>query len=299
MFEISERRLQEIAELDKEFVERMGFEYPLQIQTEYAGEIDENKILVVADLHEKYAHDVMLRRMKDMHHDAGTVVVDGDLGDFYSKSRFRKRKYVSFEDECRAVFARMAWFQKYWRKTYIVLGNHDDRPEKKIADILGGAGEADLLELTERNLLKRMSLFFPNIEVVGTTLYTHEGQDIHMSHVWQYKDIVFTHSEISRKQPTATMELISNWLLRWRDVVGLRPFRVIVQAHNHFALKTQMGNELWIMTPCAAYTKSEGFEYVFSPRMVGHPPVVGYTVIRNKEGKTDFNETNFYVHQDG
>lgn len=277
----------------KFFLEAIGIAYPYNRPTSQWHKSQPYKILCYSDPHEPYSDEGLFEQSL-IHKDAETVIVAGDLGDYYSKSRFRKSKSVNMVDEIREVFLRLEWLATHFKNVKIMKGNHDDRPEKRISDLFNG--EADLHILTENSLLTRLASYFDNIEVVGTEI-NENGYSIKLSHIYQYGDIIFTHGELSRAQPTAIMQYISNYLHLWKTDLGLKPYKVIIQGHNHQAMKLPVGDELWILNPCSMRTKSIGAEYIYAPRMVGKPPIRGYTIIHQENGVTDWNKTNYYIHK--
>jgi hypothetical protein len=152
-------------------------------------------------------------------------------------------------------------------------------------------GEVDLLVLTEQNLLKRLASYFDNIEVVGTRI----GSEIELTHIYQYGDALITHGEISLKQDSSILERLSTYLGQWQHRLDLKPYRAIFQAHNHRAMKMIKGDELQMLIPTASDSKQIGFEYVYGTRMIGTPPQHGYTLLYQRNGKTEFNRTNFIL----
>jgi metallophosphoesterase superfamily enzyme len=282
-------------EESKVFLERLGIPYPYIIPQSLIIGGNQYKKLVFADPHEPYTKDEIFEEAYLIHADADTCLIEGDLGDFYSKSRFRKTHSVNFREELRAIFYRLEWLSVHFQEVLIMEGNHDNRPQKKIADLFGD-GDIDLNILTENNLLKRLASYFENIKIVGTQIQNHE-HNILLTHIFQYGDIIFTHGEVSRKQDSAIGDFLSIYLHRWGDKLGLKPFRVIVQAHNHRGSKTIKGGELWMLIPCSMEDISIGGEYIYSPRMVGDPPVRGYAVFYQDKGVTDWNKSNFYVYK--
>lgn len=274
---------------DADFLEWLGVDYSGKKNLS-AGKCDKSKLLVLPDLHAPYHCRKVIETAIREHGDAGTLILPGDIGDYYSKSRFRKTKHVSFKDELRSVFLLIQELSGYFRSIKIAQGNHDNRPEKLIANLL--SGQEELLVLTEQNLLKRVCSFFPNVEVVAHRV---GNSSIELPHIYQHGDIVFTHAEISREQATATMGRISLQLHRWKDRMGLKPFSVICQAHNHAALKTWSGGEWWYLAPCASNQFSVGMEYVYNSRMVGTPAATGYTVFYQNNGITDNNKSAWYL----
>lgn len=248
-------------------------------------ETDSDKLLVLADPHEPYGNERVFEICETNEKHCGSVVVPGDVGDYYSKSRFRKTRNQSFQDEVRAVFRRLEWLATHWKKVYVMIGNHDNRPEKLIAD----STPVDLLILTERNLLGRLVSYFDNIELVGTQL---DHTDINLTHIWQYRDVIFTHGELSRAQKTAALIYVSTYLRNWKTYMGLKPYRVIAQAHNHQSMKTMEGDEVHIMLPTASDPLSIGMEYIYSSRMIGKPPAIGYSRFVFSGDELDVNQTH-------
>ena len=282
-----------LREVEKNFFETIGLPYPYERPKQRLSKrINKEKIFVLADIHEPFALDQQIRNAVMKHNDSSRCVVVGDLGDFYSKSRFPKRKAGDFYEELREIFYRLEFLSTHFTEVDILLGNHDNRPQKKFMNLL--SEDSDLMILTENDLIKRLASYFPNVFVVGIKLYGTEV--IEVTHFWQLGDIVFCHGELSRKQSSAILERISDYLKLWKKELNLKPYRVIVQGHNHRAAKIISGEELRILAPCSMDTKSKGGEYVYSSRLIGEPPSKGYVLLYQKNGKTDFNKSNFYLY---
>jgi hypothetical protein len=274
------------SEQEKAFLEAFSIPFPyIPPSPRLAETIDPRKILVLADPHEpfsaQYVYDDALR----FHHDASMVVIPGDLGDFYSKSRFRKPKPGNFRNEVESIFHRMEWLSQNWPMVKIMLGNHDNRPEKKIQDLL--SVDPELLILTEARLLDHMAAYFPNIEVVKHRVV---NTSIGLNYLWQFGDILFFHAEKSNVQSTATLEWVSNWSHRWKDLAHLEPYRLIVQAHNHQSTKKDIDGETWMQVPTVSDPFSLGMEYIWDGRLYKNPPVIGYTVLHHDNGVCSTNE---------
>ena len=282
-------------EAEERFLTNFGIEYPYKNKIKAKLQIEKGKILVLAVLHEPYSNEKILKDCLQ-HNDSEEVILAGDIGDFYSKSRFRKTKYVSFRDEVRSIFYRLEWLSINFQSIKIMLGNHDNRPEKKLAEALGD--DVDLLALTENNLLKRLASYFDNIQIVGTTLITSDSSyNVDMTHIFQYGDCIFTHAEKSMTQESALMGGISLYLSKWKKELKLKDYKVIAQAHNHTALKQCKGSECWFMIPTCSEKKSIGFDYVYNTRMIGNPPQSGYMLMYQKNGVTDINRTNYFIYE--
>jgi predicted phosphodiesterase len=281
------------AEIEREarLFEFMDVPYPyVPLRHRWATRRDLDKLLVLADPHEPYGEKKVYDEVLKLHKDASTVIVAGDLGDYYSKSRFRKRRHESFDKELHAVFHRLEWLSENWERVRVEPGNHDNRPEKHIQDLLGV--DPSLLVMTETNLLGWLASFFPNVKVVGTSL---RGSKISLSHVWQCGDIIFTHAEISRQLAESAMRRLSEQLHRWTKMLSLKPYSVIAQGHLHQVMKKKDGSEWWMCLPMSSDPFSPGSEYVYEPRFAYSPPAVGYTVFYQHNGVTDMNRSNSTV----
>jgi predicted phosphodiesterase len=272
---------------EEKFLLFLGRSYPYHPpRQELYKKPNPSKILVISDPHSPYENWKVLHHALENEHDAKTLIVPGDMGDYYSKSRFRKTRYVPFKDEARSVFSLMEWMASHWTDVRIMIGNHDNRPEKTIAALFDK--NVDLLIMTETNLLSYFASFFPNVSIVGTQL---DGTDFNLTHIYQYGDTIFTHGEISRVQLTATLEYISKYLRNWSKMLDLKPYHFIAQAHNHQDLKTSHGTEKWFSLPTAADPYGAGLEYIYGSRMYGTPPSLGYSVFYQDNGKTDYNRS--------
>lgn len=287
---MNELRRATIEEDEARFFAYINIPYPYNRPESEWAEAEEEKILCLADPHEPYGNKMVYKECHDLHKDASTLIVPGDLGDYYSKSRFRKNREQLFSDELRACFLLMEWMATHWKNVFIMLGNHDNRPEKKIQDVF--EGNTDLLILTEVNLLKRLASYFDNVRVVGHDI---PNAGINLTHIYQHGDIVFTHGEVSRTKKEATLEYVSNKVRLWSKAWGLKPYSVIAQAHNHHAMKTIWGPEAWFMLPCATNAYSIGMEYIFNAKMIGSPPDIGYTIFYQNGGITDVNRSNNFL----
>lgn len=278
---------------DKKLFDFMGISHPYSRPPDkHARETDLTKIVTISDPHEPYADRRPFDECERLHKDAETLVITGDVGDYYSKSRFKKTRLQSFASELRSVFFRLEWAATHFKRVEVMIGNHDNRPEKQISSLF--QGHEELMIMTEQNLLAYMASYFDNVEVVGTQLDLLGIDELitgTMTHIYQRGDIVFTHAERANANRVVLMQNISKYLRDWSQVLCLQPYTVIAQAHNHTDLKMSMGVEKWFLMPCAMTTKSVGAEYIFSSKMYGTPPNVGYSLFFQEGGHTDYNRS--------
>ena len=285
-----EQRLKEKDELILNFI---GLEYPYnRPKSQWEKNRDTSKILAYPDPHTPYvSKDVKKEMLK--HKDAETLVCTGDLADYYSKSRFPKSRHQAFKDEVRALFFELEWLSTNWENVRVMMGNHDDRPEKLMNNLLNGHAELHLM--LEPNLLMWLASFFDNVEIVGcqvNLLGINEMVKKVVSHVYQHGDIIFTHAERSNAKRETLMENISKWVRSWSKLLGLKHYEFIVQSHNHNDFRgSGWGGEKWFLVPAAAEQLSVGMEYALKPQMMGSAPCRGFAIFHQEDGKTDYNRS--------
>ncbi len=279
---------------DKKFLEFIGLSYPYtQKKKNFAKKIDETKIINISDPHEPYSSHVVWDEILNKHHDAYHIHVNGDIADFYSKSRFRKTDHENFNDELRAIFDRLEWLSIHWKRITLIRGNHDNRAEKRMQSLV----DSDMLFLTEQDLLSYLCAFFDNIEIVGERVHSQDDKTCVVDFIWQCGDIIFTHIERSSKQSSALLDEISSQLHKWSRVFKLKPYRIIMQGHNHRCSFDTNGSEYLYICPMAASLTTAGLKYALSPALNGAPPVTGYVEIYQKNGITDINRTKIRIFE--
>lgn len=265
----------------------MGYPYPYdRPKSQWQKNPDRSKILTIADPHRPYHNLVVQNHVEAKEKDAARVVIAGDLGDYYSKSRFRKTKHQKFSDELCSVFVGLEWLATNWETVDVMIGNHDDRPEKYMFNLT--KDNTDVLIMTEQNLLAELASNFDNVNIVGTQL---DATDINLSHIYQIGDLIFTHGEVSLAQNSGLLDRVQKYLNEWSHVLNLKPFNVFAQAHNHRGTKEE-GEPTRFLMPTACNPFSPGMEYIYAPRMIGKPPTVGYTVFYQENGLTDTNRSH-------
>lgn len=282
------RALKGQRERDKAFLDFIKRPYPEPRKKLKSA--DEKKIVTVTDPHERYSCKAVWDDIEAKHSDAFHIHINGDFADFHSKSRFTKYEHEGFSEELGGVFDRMDWLSRRFHRVTITKGNHDIRVEKWIAQRL----DSDMLWLTERDLLRYMAGFFPNVEIVGQRAGT-SGQSIPVDFVWQLGEIVFTHIERSQKHSSVLMDTIAQQLGQWASFFKLKPYRWIIQGHNHRNSLENLGHCYGMLVPAAADPFALGLRYIVNPKLIGRPPTVGYAVIYlDDEGHVDYNRTRNY-----
>ena len=279
---------------DTAFLEFIGKSYPyIPPKKNFNKKIDNEKIINVSDPHEPHSFQPVWDDVLKYHHNAHHIHINGDIADFYSKSRFKKTEHQEFSKELRAIFDRLEWLSTNWKKVTLIRGNHDNRVEKLLANLLN----SDMLFLTKRDILGYMCAYFDNVELVGERITSGDGSTADIDFIWQCGDIIFTHIERSQKQSSGLLETISSQLHKWSRIFNLKPYRVIMQGHNHRCTFDTNGIEYLYICPMAACLTTTGLKYALSPSLNGAPPVMGYIEIYQKDGITDINKTKIKIFE--
>jgi predicted phosphodiesterase len=281
-----------IRDKQKYFVEEiLHRSYPyIQPPTHFHKSADPDKTVVVADPHAPYSDLRVRADVLAKHWNAGHVHLNGDVGDFYSKSRYPKTQgHEDFYFELRGTFEEIEFWATNFKRVTIIKGNHDDRVTKKVASMLN----SDELWMADTDMIAECASYFGNVEIVGQRITDH-GEEIPIDFVWQFGDVVFTHIERSLKQSSAILDTVKQIVTEWAGYFNLKPFRWVVQGHNHRLSLEDLNTCYGILMPMAARPTGRGLRYIFHPSMKGKPPVVGYAVLIRENGKTSFNLSRPY-----
>jgi hypothetical protein len=217
------------------------------------------------------------------------LVINGDLQDFYSISRFVKYETVTIEDELAAVDALLGRLSAAFPEVLVVCGNHDrPRFEKQLRSLV----PADLVKVIEflsggeLDVLRVIGKRYPNVRFARHGVGRHA-----VGWFAQVGDLIVTHAEKFSRVPGAALRGIEEWLADRRDVLGLAPWRVLIQAHTH-----QMGvfpwhaDRLLIEGGCMCQTHG----YQLDARIAGRPQRRGYVTLTQYEGVTDLNSVRTF-----
>jgi predicted phosphodiesterase len=215
---------------------------------------------------------------------ADLLIVNGDVQDFYSISRFTKYEHVSIEEELGAVDALIGQLSRAFSRVVIVCGNHDKpRFEKQLRSLVSldmmhvieflTGGTLDVVEVIARR--------YPNV-----TIARHHVGRYRVGWFYQHGDLICSHAEKFSKVPGAAMRGVHEWFVDRHETLGLQPWRVLIQAHTHqLGLFPWLADQLLIEGGCMCQTHG----YQLDARVAGRPQRRGYVVLEQRDGVTDMN----------
>lgn len=135
-----------------------------------------NKILIISDIHAPY-HDpeaIELALNYGVEHKANTVLINGDLIDFYMLSRFEKdvrKRSVKYEIDCVRDILKYIRYKFPLATIVYYLGNHDHRFNKYMVQ-----KAPELLDIEEFNLYSLLKCAENNIILLDNNRGTKIGK---------------------------------------------------------------------------------------------------------------------------
>jgi predicted phosphodiesterase len=253
-------------------------------QAKKAKQNDTRRIVVAGDFHapfqDNHAVAELIRREKG----ADLLIINGDLQDFYAISRFLKYEPVSVESELAAVDALIGQLARAFPEVVIVAGNHDtQRFEKQLRSLLSPEMVHVIEFLTGGNLsaIRLIAKRYPNVRIAETQVGRHK-----LGWFWQEGDLLCTHAEQYSRLPGNTLRVIEEQMTDMEKVYGLKPWRVVIQAHTHamgwFPFRAE---KLLVEGGCMCATHG----YMLTAGSRGRPQRRGYVVLEQRAGVTDLN----------
>ena len=247
------------------------------------------KMLILADLHFPFHNEKLLRETIVKNKDADLLFIAGDIFDMFDMSPYRKTMYLPFKEEFGRAMRRLQELCTHFPKVKIMLTNHDKRPYKRLYDSV----LPNLLEFCHKDLLEELIGLTPNLEIIGQNALGRE-----IGYLAQEKNIVFTHIEKSNTDIAKTVQEIYKTIkLKWEEAYKLKPYDIVMQAHNHSAGQVWMNNTLLAQIPCLIDISQPAFDYVFDGKAKGNPPALGYATIQLIDGVYDPNTLQIYKFQ--
>lgn len=249
------------------------------------------RIVVAGDFHAPF-HDpeVVATMLADEAPRTDTLIVSGDLMDFYSISRFLKYERVSIEQEIAATDALLGQLSAAFPDVLIVSGNHDSqRFEKQLRTLLAPEMMHVIELLTGGNLsvIHMLAKRYKNVRFAPQAAGNHS-----LGWMTQVGDLLVTHAEKFSRVPGAALRQIDEGLTDFDHVYALKPWRVLVQAHTHAGHSgiPWKADRLLVESGCMCHVHG----YQMTARMGGRPQRQGYVTLTQTNGKTDVNSVKFH-----
>jgi predicted phosphodiesterase len=242
------------------------------------------RIVVAGDFHAPFHEPALVAQLVSREAGSDVCIINGDIQDFYSISRFTKYERVTIEEELAAVDAILGQLSRAFGRVIIVCGNHDKpRFERQLRSLVSQEMMTIIEFLTGGNLdpVAMLAKRYPNVELAGHQVGRHR-----IGWFVQLGDLICAHAEKFSKVPGSALRSIEEWFTERTLTLNLEPWRVIIQAHTHqMGLFPFKADQLLIEGGCMCQTHG----YQLQPGIMGRPQRRGYVTLSQVDGITDVN----------
>lgn len=186
--------------------------------------------VVISDLHIPDERSDFLVEICE-NHKGSNLVIAGDMDDFEMMSRFNQVDWnqPTLRDSLARRDAVLDMLSEYFPSIEILLGNHDLRMPRKAASALG----PDYAFISQQFLMWSYERRH-GVKLITNDVTLHNGRKVPYLHYYhQLGDCMIGHVEVSGRPVAKGVERAHDFFQSWRDVLGLNPFRVVLQAHTH------------------------------------------------------------------
>jgi predicted phosphodiesterase len=240
------------------------------------------KILSLSDFHIPFENSDVINHALKNHGDADILVINGDLFDMYSVSKWPKNKSVLLEHEYRLVFDYIKMFSERFKEVHITKGNHDARLQSYFSSHIDPA----ISFITHPDAIERISLGY-NVGPSGHLDKVCDFNNVFYSsgpYSWYTKigDVIFAHPSNGGKAPMRTGVGVAEYFNERED------FSTVVVGHSHRMGCVFWRNKLVIEQGCCCLPQ----DYEADAKMQYGMQTFGYaTIYMNSEGRVDFDKS--------
>lgn len=243
------------------------------------------RIAICGDLHAPFQHTEAFAAFLEREKGADVCIVSGDLQDHYSISRFIKYESVPIAQELAAAQLIIEKLSETFPMVLVIEGNHDSsRFQKLLLDRLP-ADAVDIIRYLSRtgdlSTIKAICAQFQNVECITNKIGQYRA-----SWYVQHGDLIVAHAEKFSRVPGSTLRSVEEWFSDFEGMLGLKPWRVVAQAHTHAQSLIPWGSDrLLVEIGCLCQTMG----YQLGAKIGGRPQRVGWTTLEQTNGRTDLS----------
>lgn len=244
------------------------------------------RYLIISDTHIPFELAKLNDLVKSFQGKVDGLIIAGDYLDQYSVSRFSKDKEVSLQQELVDGYAYLKEWTSIFPEVVIIKGNHDSRIDSFIQS---SVKETILFLIPENFVLRHYVTGFivkdhlggikeypglPNLKIIDDFYY-------------QVGDCIIAHPHDFWSIDGKTAIMTDEYFLKR----GYKHNALII-GHTHKAIKIVHGNNrILIETGCLC----REMDYSKKGKVKYRPQTNAYTILVQRDGITDINETNYYI----
>jgi len=256
-----------------------------EVNKNYKRKKGDGSVDVAGDFHIPFHHPESLDYL--LRSDADELVIMGDVLDMLSASSHRQTNaYVTYQAEIATGRAIIEELCKKYSSVKIITGNHDNRPIKKMQNLLPG-----LLPMVVHPLVWLTqgldNVEFMSLEIPDTKPPLQFGENYKLDFAGIWNECLFGHFECFCGDDA--VKRLDTWLAQWNHVLKIESPRAVFQGHVHrLSMEYTPTGRMLIHTGCMAKPQ----EYQFLQHGKYQPPVQGFVkMYRDETGSFDLNKT--------
>ncbi len=240
------------------------------------------KVLSLSDLHVPFENNAVIEDALDKHSDSDILVLNGDLLDLFSVSRWPKNKSYPLKHEYTQALDWLKLFSKQFKQVVLIRGNHELRLQSYFSSNL----DPGISFMTHPDPLERLASGY-GFDKGGHFVKTHEFNNVLYTGGicgWYAKigNTIFVHPSGGSGVPMRTALKAANHFIEIED------FEAIVCSHTHKMGKIFWKNKLLIEQGCCCIP----MDYEADAHMKWNQQTFGYAVVyMNSKGKIDFEKS--------
>jgi hypothetical protein len=243
--------------------------------------------IIATDWHVPYHDKEKVKRLVDEWGSKGKkadrLIIGGDFLNGDKLSIHVKMVHEDFKKEMTEGRLLLEYLASEFPEVVLVDDNHVHSRWQKL---LGTVLSPDLHFLTVHPY-DYLTAGLENVVRAGNTIPSELGKEFG----WLYNigDAVIAHSEVSSSQEMKSVRATQAFVNKWRPVLNIPEIKFVAQSHVHKLAMYHDYDSAVALTGCMV--SLEGLKYSMGAKAAGGPPIHGYIVLVQEDGKTNLEET--------
>lgn len=248
------------------------------------------RFVVIPDIHAPFHREEQLAHICAVEGPKATkAILLGDVADAYSFSTFTKYERVPFADEWAAVELVLQSVSEAFHEVEIIVGNHDERLEKRVRERLTEDMVDAVRYLTGGTLnpLVALAKRYPNVSIAK-----HETQDgATVDWFTTEGDCWLGHPQSFSRVAGSALRRVEDYISDYEAALNLQRYRLVIIGHTHqlSAIPYRSGQ---LLVEGGSICRTQGYQ--LSPRLGGRPQKNAYVWFEQDAGKTDLNSFGWH-----
>jgi predicted phosphodiesterase len=241
------------------------------------------KVLALSDLHVPFDNSEVIEHALTKHaKDTDVLVINGDLFELYSVSKWPKHKDIMLRWEYHLAIEWMRLFSETFREVYLVSGNHEHR----LKTYFSANVDPMVSFLVSDDMLSKVAKGY---DFDGDSLVPmYDFKNVHyqpgmLSWYAKIGKCIFAHPRTFSSVPVRTAIKTADYFMDKED------FQAVVIGHTHKISKLVWRDKLIMEQGCCCVP----MDYEADGKLKYLPQAFGYAVVyMDRDGNVDFDKSN-------